>query len=156
MRKVSPRFGETAIVPDAKLNVGQKSFRELLIVSMAIKRWREGTSGMKKALSYRFREEGRVIVNSRSVNRRKIRSEWFEFLSRETNGRRDSRILMCHTKGAKVACFLYSLALAFYGRGSHQGRTLPREYGKSIGRRVEQQVTQPFHYRQINNMSFLL
>lgn len=116
MRKVSPRFGETAIVPDAKLNVGQKSFRDSLLF-----RWqlRDGARDERdgETLSYRFREEGRVIVNFRSVNRRKIRSEWFEFLSRETNGRRDSRILMCHTKGAKVACFLYSFALAFYGRG---------------------------------------
>lgn len=103
--------------PRCQIERRPEKFSRLLIVSMAIKGWREGTSGTEKALSYRFREEGRVIVNSRSVNRRKIRSEWFEFLSRETNGRRDSRILMCHTKGAKVACFLYFFALAFYGRG---------------------------------------
>lgn len=83
-----------------------------------------GTNGTEALSRTGFREEGRVIVNFRSVNQRKIRSEWFEFLSRETNGRRDSRILMCHTKGTKVACFLYSLALAFYGPGSHRGRNL--------------------------------
>lgn len=31
MRKVFPQFDETAIVPDAKLNIGQGSFRDSLL-----------------------------------------------------------------------------------------------------------------------------
>lgn len=99
------------------MNIGQKSFHDSLLFRWQLSGGTRGELDEKCSLVQVFGEEGRVIVNSRSVNRRKIRSEWFEFLSRETNGRRDSRILMCHAKGAKVACFLYSLALAFYSPG---------------------------------------
>jgi len=93
--QVSLRFGKTAIVPVCQIEHRPGSFRDSLLF-----RWqlsgvaRRGTK-VEEALVRVF-GEGRVIVNSRSVNRRKIRSEWFEFLSRETNGRRDSGILMRH------------------------------------------------------------
>lgn len=93
-------------------------FSRLLIVSVAIKRRAE----QRKALSRRVFGEGRVIVNSRSANRRKIRSEWFEFLSRETDGRRDSGILMRHgSRGRLFSLFPRSRFLR--PRCSYQGRT---------------------------------
>lgn len=121
----------------AKLNIGQESFRDSLLFRWQLSAGRNAAKRFGKALSYRVFEEGRVIVNSRSVNRRKIRSEWFEFLSRETNGRHGSGILMRHAKyrGGESRLFsLFPRSRFLWPRCSYQGRTLRREYGKSIGR----------------------
>lgn len=94
------------------------------------RRW----SKSEMVLSYRFLREGRVIVNSRSVNRRKTRSEWFEFLSCETNGWHDSRILMRHAKYRGVKVLLFSLFSCFrfrYGSVHVKSESLYREYTTS-------------------------
>lgn len=81
----------------------QKSFREsLLFRGQLDKRERNGEDCRRSARTsllrggWRGASNGRVIVNS--PLRWKIRSKWFEFLSRKTNGRRDFGILMRHTE----------------------------------------------------------
>lgn len=89
-----------------KLEMDQKSFLESLLFPRQL-RW-PGRRGRVQGPYSTQRASHRVL----SSHSRKIRSEWFEFLSRKTNGRRDFGILMRHGehrgRSPGPGLFLYS------------------------------------------------